>query len=56
MKKIILFTLTTLVMVGCMKRKEDGEPIIVYYYKQHSVDNPYFKVFDSCEYICWLNK
>lgn len=54
MKKIILLALTTLMMVGCgMKTKENGEPIISDYYNQHSVDNPYLQVLDSCEYICW---
>lgn len=53
MKRIIFIALTALVMVGCMKRKEDGEPIISDYYGQHSVDNPYIQVLDSCEYICW---
>ena len=53
MKKIILLALTALMMVGCMKTKEDGEPILSDYYRQHSVDNPYLQVLDSCEYICW---
>lgn len=52
MKKIILLTLTALMMAGCMKTKDNGEPIISDYYNQHSVDNPYIQVLDSCEYIC----
>lgn len=53
MKKIILLALTALMVTGCMKTKENGEPILSDYYKQHSVDNPYLQVLDSCEYICW---
>ena len=56
MKKILLLALTTLMLVGCMKTKEDGEPIISDYYNQHSVDNPYIQVLDSCEYICWRSR
>ena len=56
MKKIILLALTALVMVGCVKTKEDGEPILSDYYNQHSVDNPYIQVLDSCEYICWRSR
>ena len=52
-KKIILSALTTLMMVGCVKTKENGEPIVSDYYRQHSVENPYIQVLDSCEYICW---
>ena len=39
-----------------MKTKEDGEPILSDYYRQHSVENPYIQVLDSCEYICWNNR
>ena len=53
MKKIILLALTSLVMVGCIKTKENGEPILSNYYNEHSVDNPYLQVLDSYEYICW---
>jgi len=53
MKKIILLALTALMMVGCEKTKDNGEPIVSDYYNQHSVDNPYIQVLDSCEYICW---
>ena len=53
MKKIISLVLTGLMMVGCMKTKENGEPILSDYYRQHSVDNPYIQVLDSCEYIRW---
>lgn len=53
MKKVILLALTALMMVGCMKTKENGEPILSDYYKQHSIDNPYIQVLDSCEYILW---
>lgn len=53
MKKIIILTLTVLMMVGCMKTKEDGEPILSDYYKEHSVENPYLQVLDSCEYFYW---
>ena len=56
MKKIILLTLTALMMVGCMKTKEDGEPILSNYYREHSVANPYIQVLDSCEYICWKSR
>lgn len=52
-KKNILLALTALMMVGCLKTKDNGEPIVSDYYKQHSVDNPYIQVLDSCEYICW---
>ena len=53
MKKVLLLTLITMMMVGCMKTKENGEPIVSNYYKEHSVDNPYIQVLDSCEYIRW---
>ncbi len=53
MKKLILLSLTAFVMVGCIKTKDDGEPILSDYYNQHSIDNPYIQVIDSCEYICW---
>lgn len=56
MKKIIFMALAALMMVGCMKTKEDGEPIVSDYYDQHSVDNPYLQVLDSCEYICWRSR
>jgi len=52
-KKTILLALTALMMVGCVKTKDNGEPIVSDYYNQHSVDNPYIQVLDSCEYICW---
>ena len=39
-----------------MKTKEDGEPILSDYYMEHSVENPYLQVLDSCEYICWNNR
>lgn len=55
-KKIILLALTALMVVGCTKTKENGEPIISDYYNQHSVDNPYIQVLDSCEYICWRSR
>ena len=55
-KKLILLALTALMVVGCMKTKENGEPIISDYYNQYSVDNPYIQVLDSCEYICWRGK
>ena len=53
MKKIILLALAALMMVGCMKTKENGEPILSDYYNEHSPENPYLQVLDSCEYICW---
>ena len=56
MKKIILLALTALMMVGCMKTKDNGEPIVSDYYRQHSVNNPYLQVLDSCEYIIWNSK
>lgn len=56
MKKIILLALTAMLMVGCMKTKEDGEPILSDYYREHSVENPFIQVLDSCEYICWNNR
>lgn len=56
MKKIILLALTALMMVGCMKTKENGEPIISDYRNQHTIDNPYLQVLDSCEYICWNSR
>jgi len=52
-KKLILLSFITLMMVGCMKTKDNGEPILSDYYREHSVDNPYLQVLDSCEYICW---
>ena len=33
--------------------KENGEPIVSDYYRQHSIDNPFIQVLDSCEYILW---
>ncbi len=57
MKKLILLALATLIMVGCgMKTKENGEPIVSDYYRQHSIDNPFIQVLDSCEYILWNNR
>ncbi len=56
MKKIILLALTVLMIAGCMETKDNGEPIISDYYNQHSVDNPYIQVLDSCEYICWRSR
>ena len=56
MKKIILLALTALMMVGCIEKKDNGEPIVSDYYNQHSIDNPYIQVLDSCEYICWNNR
>jgi hypothetical protein len=53
MKKLILLALLAVIMVGCVKTKENGEPIVSDYYRQHSVDNPYLQVLDSCEYVCW---
>lgn len=53
MKKLIIFALLAVIMAGCVKTKENGEPIVSDYYKQHSVDNPYLQALDSCEYICW---
>jgi hypothetical protein len=55
-KKIILLALIALMMVECMKTKEDGEPILSDYYREHSVENPYIQVLDSCEYICWNSR
>ena len=43
-------------MVGCMKTKESGEPILSNYHNQHSAENPYIQVLDSCEYICWHSR
>lgn len=56
MKKIILLALVTLMMVGCMKTKENGEPIVSDYFDQHTTENPYLQVLDSCEYICWRSR
>ena len=56
MKRIMLLAFVTLIMVGCMKTKENGEPILSDYYRQHSIDNPYIQVLDSCEYICWNSR
>lgn len=53
MKKLITLALLAVIMAGCVKTKENGEPIVSDYYNQHSVDNPYLQVLDSCEYICW---
>jgi hypothetical protein len=55
-KKLILLALTPLIMVGCIETKENGEPILSDYYNEHSVDNPYLQVLDSCEYICWHSR
>ena len=56
MNKIIIFVLTAFMMVGCMKTKEDGEPILSDYYREHSTENPYIQILDSCEYICWNSR
>lgn len=56
MKKIALLSLTALMMVGCMETKEDGEPILSNYFSEHSAQNPYIQVLDSCEYICWHSR
>lgn len=53
MKKMIILALLAVIMAGCIEKKDNGEPIVSDYYKQHSVDNPYLQVLDSCEYICW---
>lgn len=54
-KKLILLSLTVLMMVGCegVQHKEDGSVVLDRYHKEHSIDNPYVDVIDSCEYICW---
>ena len=56
MRKVILLIFTALMMAGCIKTKDNGEPIISDYYRQHSVDNPYLQILDSCEYIIWHSK
>ena len=57
MRKVILLALTALIVVGCVKTKENGEPIINYYdQNQHSVNNPFIQVLDSYEYICWHDR
>lgn len=50
---LILLALTALMVVGCMKTKENGEPIL---YREYSLENPYIQVLDSCEYICWNSR
>lgn len=56
MKKIILLALATLMLIGCVKTKENGEPILSNYYQEHSAYNPYLQVLDSCEYILWNSR
>lgn len=56
MKKIILFALASLMMTGCLKTNDNEEPIVSDYYNQHSIDNPYNQVLDSCEYILWNSR
>lgn len=56
MKKLILLALTALMVVGCIEKKDNGEPILSNYYKEHSADNPFIQLLDSCEYICWNNR
>ena len=53
MKKLIVLALIAVIMAGCIEKKDNGEPILSDYYNEHSVDNPYLQVLDSCEYICW---
>ena len=50
MKKIILFTLTTLMMVGCDDKNQDGS-----YDTSRSLDYGII-VIDSCEYINGFNR
>lgn len=56
MKKIILLAFAAFLVVGCMKTKENGEPVLSDYYRQHSVENPFIQVLDSCEYVCWSSR
>ena len=53
MKKLLLLTLTALMMVGCdgTQRNTDGSIVLDTYWKEHSIENPYIEVVDSCEYI-----
>lgn len=49
MKKIILFALTTLIMVGCTEKDSDGNIAV----NTGSANNPDIIIIDSCEYVNW---
>jgi len=49
MKKIILLTLITFMMMGCTKKDSKGHIAI----NTDNLSNPYTSIIDSCEYICW---
>lgn len=58
MKKLLLLALTAIMMAGCdrTQRNTDGSIVLDTYWKEHSIDNPYSVVVDSCEYICWRSR
>ena len=49
MKKIILLTLTALMMVGCTERNPNGHIVI----NTGNANNPEILIIDSCEYVGW---
>ena len=55
MKKLILLALTAIIIAGCegVQRNPDNSIVLDRYRGEHSIDNPYYYVIDSCEYICW---
>jgi hypothetical protein len=48
MKKFILLTLTTFMMVGCVEKDSNGHIAI-----NTGVNNPSISIIDSCEYVNW---
>ena len=52
MKKIILFALTALMMVGCTEKDSNGHITI----NTGNASNPEIVIIDSCEYINWTYK
>lgn len=49
MKKIMLLTLTALMMVGCTKKDSNGHIAI----NTGNASNPEIVIIDSCEYVQW---
>lgn len=50
MKKIILFALTALIMVGCTEEDSNGNIAV----NTGSANNPDIIIIDSCEYVNWV--
>jgi len=48
MKKLLLLTLTAVVMAGCAKRNADGSIKL-----DSNITSPHVRTIDSCEYILW---